>query len=128
MQISNVVPQRTLLLPILLLIYISNIAQINNLNGDFISYADDTIAINSGMTVRWNFLSDSLINLNPEVTEFLTFTIINSSQPRNNFLKIYKEKCLRKECPIINMVENIKYLRVIEQYLKFKDNGKYIKK
>lgn len=132
------VPQGTVLGPILFLVYMNNITQINNLSGNIICYADDTVIIFAGK--EWEevklagetalrkislWLNNNLLTLNVLKTKCITFSSTIVNQPNSFCIKLHSSDCQKSDCncPLIEKVSQIKYLGVIlDQYIRWSEH------
>lgn len=135
--ISFGVPQGSVLGPTLFLLYINSLCDMDNIEGQIFSYADDTAIVFTGVTwaavkktaekglskiAAW--LSTNLLTLNITKTNYITFSKYITTQPSTDFhIKIHTcntnthTNCL---CNIITKVTSAKYLGVmIDQRLSW---------
>jgi hypothetical protein len=134
--ITNGVPQGTVLSPILYIIYVAELGNLN-IHGKLFSYADDTALIisetnwekayqyaESDMCIINEWFFKHNLRLNPNKTKFITFTQDKRTQPIISEIKIHKLCCIAKNkndsCILIKKIDNIKYLGVVfDQYMKW---------
>lgn len=133
------------------LLYINEFSNNPDINGQIISYADDTAILfkaesweevyrltEKEMKRIQEWLNINLLSLNIEKTKFITFSSTTHDQPNTSSIKIHKanshtsnNKMYRNSakcsCPYIEKVNSIKYLGVkLDQHLRWKDNIEYI--
>ena len=120
------IPQGTVLGPILFIIYINSLTNIDLENGSVISYADDTaivfkadswdnvrILAESGIRKTVNWLKTYRLTLNIEKTNYIAFSLTSANRPMFTFLSVNNDQKLKE-------VESIKYLGVIvDKHLKW---------
>lgn len=140
-QLKFGIPQGTILGPQLFLIYMNDLLKIN-VNGDIISYADDTVLLFAEDT--WEhvkskseiglykikcWLDMNLLSLNFQKTKFVTFSNSTVSQPTFSTIT-YHTKCRINECCCkreIGKTDNIKYLGlIINNTLKWDNHSQYL--
>jgi len=126
--IKNGVPQGSVLGPILFIIYINEICNIN-FDGSIVTYADDTCLLFShkswggvyekacrGFNQIINFLNNRNLSLNVDKTVFMPFSI-NKTDCNFNTIAVHgcvnNKMCSQENCKIIKMVGKIRYLGVI---------------
>lgn len=123
------VPQGSVLGPTLFLIYINDLTSMAITERHILSYADDIVLVFSGKTWECvqksaenslvkvaSWLNTNLLTLNTEKTNYICFSIYDSTQPKDDFeIKIHK--CLTRHrgclCAKINKVQQTKYLGII---------------
>jgi len=121
------VPQGTVLSPLLYIIYVTGLSNIQ-IDGSLYSYADDTALLISDNTwdlvtkkaekslkkvVTW--FSNNNLTLNNNKTVFITFSNISRTSPNFSTLKTHAQNCnqnLQCNCPIIQRTNQTKYLGV----------------
>ena len=126
------IPQGTIVAPLIFLIYVNNLCNIH-INGQLISYADDTAIVVTGdsweevevgalqdMETILAWLDYNLLSFNATKTKFMTFSIYDSHQPNINELKLGKNQTVKK-------IDKIKYLGIIiDKNLKWMEHVTYI--
>lgn len=129
------VPQGSILGPLLFLIYINDLCNLQNC-GQITTFADDTVLIfyakswdevfkmaENGFRIVKNWLDAHILTLNTDKTKFLTFRISNKLLPSHQSLKLHSCNPLLSPCtcPSISRVDSIKYLGIqIDDLLKWK--------
>lgn len=125
------VPQGSVLGPILFIAYINSLLKLN-INGDVISYADDTVLIfkdktwkevrakvQNGLTLVKNWLQTFRLRLNLKKTNYIAFSLTLANRPPFTSIEI--------DTQIIKEVAHTKYLGiVIDQFLKWKSHIDYV--
>lgn len=130
--INHGVPQGSVLGPILFLIYINDICNLDT-RGKIISFADDTVILfnekdwintykeaEHGLGLLQNWLKRNCLTLNVNKTKYLTFSKTARGQPSEDFnLKLHscqgiyqKNQGLSCLCPTIAHSKSIKYLGI----------------
>jgi hypothetical protein len=136
--IKNGVPQGSVLGPILFIIYINEICNIN-FDGSIITYADDTCLLFSqkswdgvyekacrGFNQIINILNNINLSLNIDKTVFMLFSI-NKTDCKFNTISVHgcinNKICNQENYKIIKIVEKIRYYGVIfDKNLKWNFN------
>lgn len=103
------VPQGTVIGPILFLIYINDIVDVN-IGGEMISYADDTVLMfqdkcwettkqkaEKGLSLMKEWLDNNLLTLNESKTYFMCFSIYNVNRPHYDKLIIHNKLCVNNK-------------------------------
>lgn len=131
------IPQGTVLGPLLFIIYVNSIFNLQ-LNGKIISYADDTVITiegpnwktiselaNSDMNTLKHWFDENLLSLNTEKTYFIPFSINKlKTDPEieitiHNYCKCNGTNC-KQTCSTLSSTNRIKYLGIfIDQNLKW---------
>lgn len=137
--VEHGVPQGTVLGPLLFLVYINDLCELA-INGNIVSYADDTALIFSGDTwidvyrtavLGFNFVSlwlqDNLLTLNISKTIMLAFQLRNTDHLPD--LTFHSENCTKDNCTpmsgcyVIKKAESAKYLGItIDTALSWKEH------
>ncbi|RVE42775.1 hypothetical protein evm_012599 [Chilo suppressalis] len=140
LEIEYGVPQGSVLSPILFLIYINDLLGLHLSQGKLICYADDTALLFSANT--WNKVFDvaqrgfndvcdrlrqNTLTLNPEKTQYITFTMRSSGLPFDEFnLKIHScdnphtQPCT---CVTLRKAVSVRYLGLLIDYsLSFREH------
>lgn len=130
------VPQGTVLGPLLFIIYINNLLELD-LDCSMIGFADDTVVYVTGQTwadshskastalqtiKKW--LDNNLLTLNLTKTEYMTFSYDIRGQPTGVTVRLHGDHCSTVTtdcvCPTVNKATHYKYLGVIiDQHLKW---------
>ena len=127
------VPQGSTLGPILFLVYINDLCQLQ-FQGSVLSYADDTVLLfhedtwdlafdraSAGLELAKRWLDNNLLTLNEDKTKYMTFSIDNRQQPNTgHHITLHKCDYINCSCLPLERTKTIKYLGiVIDQNLKW---------
>lgn len=128
------VPQGTVLGPILFLIYMNDLCNLD-IDGSIVSFADDTVLYFSaetwcdthakaakGITQVHDWLTNNLLTLNTDKTKYMTFSPTTYGQPDDLNLTIHQCRQNRQACSCnpLKKAEHYKYLGVtIDNRLKW---------
>jgi hypothetical protein len=138
------VPQGTVLGPVLFLLYVNQIFQ-TGLGSELISYADDTVILVEGeswrevshrasadITLLKRWFDSSLLSLNVDKTNFVTFALRRVALPDDVKIVIHGAGCLgcsqvcdgcSGECRELARVQSVKYLGIIvDQLISWKEH------
>jgi hypothetical protein len=136
MVITCGVPQGTVLGPVLFLIYINDLCNLK-INGQIITYADDTVLLFKGenwpdtfrsasesLRTVYSWLNSNLLTLNKDKTLYVAHTVDQRTQPGSNFkLILHSQNCINNVnclCQEINPAKSIKYLGItMDRFLKW---------
>lgn len=133
------VPQGSILGPTLFLVYINDLCSLKPSHGEIICYADDTAlmfkskswedtfaAAQTGLDTVTKWLQDNYLTLNTTKTKYMTFSIRNNTQPRDE-LELFAHDCdsitrpTFCHCVPLQKVASIRYLGIIiDENLSFK--------
>lgn len=138
------IPQGTVLGPLLFLVYMNDMAKINNFRGHLISYADDTAIVfteatwestkslaESQLQKIYAWLHHNKLTLNTKKSKFVTFSPTIVDQPIDFTLKLHSPNCSLNNCvcPSIDRVSSIKYLGVIiDQHIRWSEHIAHVNK
>jgi hypothetical protein len=130
------IPQGTVIGPVLFILYVDDMLKLD-MNGEIISYADDTVVIvskptwselnlaaNGDVALLKRWFERSLLSLNTEKTNYILFslkTLTNDSHSIN--IKICDAECGEAACGCTRLrrVESVKYLGIhIEGNMKWR--------
>lgn len=121
------VPQGTVLGPILYLVFANELCSLD-IKGEMVAFADDTAIMfqeedwnslfnlaESQMRQVMLWLNKNLLTLNIEKTKFLAFSLTSAQKPQQDTLKLHNctQTILPCNCPIIDRVDQIKYLGIV---------------
>lgn len=126
-------PQGTVISPILFLIFLNDLCNLS-INGEIISYADDTCLIfegdtweqtlntaSNGLNIVYGWLNSHLLSLNIKKSTFLTFSITKADEPPLN--RIY----FNNQLNFIEKRNSVKYLGVmVDNHLKWNIHTEFI--
>lgn len=129
LEVKYGVPQGSVLGPILFLLYVNELTELN-INGKCVCFADDTVLLfsaetwndvyleaNTGMNTIKRWLDANLLTLNTGKTKYLSFAIsARSADPEMNYIKVHQ--CLDPNnpncpCEMLERVNAITYLGIL---------------
>lgn len=141
-KISFGVPQGSILGPTLFLIYINDLCEMQLERGLVFTYADDTVLLfegkswsevqslaNKGINKVVNWLRNNLLTINVSKTNYMTFALNKSSQPKSPLsLQIHDANCACSascSCSALSPTEHMKYLGIIiDKHLRWTEHIK----